>query len=213
MGGDADYLINNSDISVLNNKPKSQKPETLWESFLDLLKFAILALIIVMPIRVFVAQPFIVNGRSMVPTFQNGQYLIINEITYRFHPPERGDVIVFKYPKDTKKYFIKRIIGLPGETIEITGNNVKVYNFANPKGFEVDQPYVKNESNNNMKVTLGSGEYFVMGDNRNESSDSRYWGSVPRNLIVGKALLRLLPISDASYLPGDFKDQKTEVVF
>src|SRR3989344_8155579 len=98
------------------------------QSFWELARFALMAIAIVVPIRIFIAQPFFVSGSSMVPTFQDGQYLIIDEISYRFREPVRDEVIVFKYPKDTTKFFIKRIIGLPNETLTIHGNKVMIKN-------------------------------------------------------------------------------------
>ncbi len=173
-------------------------------SFWELIKFAILAIIIVVPIRAYVAQPFFVSGSSMVPTFENGQYLIVDEISYRFREPKRDEVIVFKYPKDTTKFFIKRIIGLPNETLTINGNKVTIKNTEFPNGFTLDEPFVKNESSNELTITLKNDEYFVMGDNRIASSDSRVWGTLPKNLIIGRTLVRLLPVSTASILPGSF---------
>jgi signal peptidase I len=181
------------------SKPK--KDNSLWE----IIKFALLALVIVIPIRTFIAQPFIVSGNSMVPTFENNEYLIVDEISYRIHEPERGDVIIFRYPKDPSKFFIKRIIGLPGETLTINGQKITVKNESHPEGFTVDEPYVKNQATNELTVTLPEGQYFVMGDNRSASSDSRVWGNVPEKNIIGRAFLRVLPIAEASVLPGDYK--------
>ncbi len=175
-------------------------------SFWEILQFAIIALVIVIPIRAFVAQPFIVSGASMVPTFKNGDYLVVDELTYAFNKPERGDVIIFKYPKDTTKFFIKRIIGLPGETIEISGSAVTIINTDHPDGFIMDEPYVKNTAINHIKAVLGDDEYFVMGDNRSASSDSRSWGTLPENLITGRAFVRLLPINNINILPGNYKN-------
>lgn len=180
-------------------------PETRAHSFWEMVRFAILALLIVIPIRTFVAQPFIVSGNSMVPTFHDNEYLIVDELSYHFREPERDDVIVFRYPKDTTKFFIKRIIGLPGETVEITGSKITIRNSAVPDGFVLEEPYVKNQSANNMTTTLGDEEYFVMGDNRIASSDSRVWGVLPKKLIIGRAYLRLLPITEISFLPGSYK--------
>ncbi len=169
--------------------------------FTELLKFAVLALIIVVPIRLFVAQPFIVSGSSMYPTFQNGQYLIIDELSYHFEQPQRDDVIVFRYPKDPSEFFIKRVIGLPNETVKILNGNVYIVN--NGQTQELSEPYVINQGNGpDMTMTLGPNQYFVMGDNRPQSSDSRIWGPVPRANITGHVVLRLLPLSTANILPG-----------
>ncbi len=178
-------------------------PEEKKSGFWDLVKFAAIALLVVIPIRTFIAQPFIVSGSSMVPTFENRQYLIVDEISYRFNDPKRGDVIVFKYPKDTSLYFIKRIIGLPGETVHIEGSTITIKNKENPEGFVLDETYVKNKSENKIDITLAPDEYYVMGDNRSASSDSRVWGTLPRKLIVGRAYVRLFPFSAIGILPGE----------
>ena len=183
----------------------SRVPESKMRSFWEMVRFALVALLIVIPIRTYVAQPFIVSGSSMVPTFHDSEYLVVDELSYRFEEPKRNDVIIFRYPKDTTKFFIKRIIGLPNETLIINGSRVTIKNMANPDGFVLDEPYVKNQSSNNLTVTLGPDEYFVMGDNRIASSDSRIWGTLPRNLIIGRAFLRLLPLSEIAVLPGEYK--------
>jgi signal peptidase I len=175
------------------------------QSFWELVRFALIAIIIVIPIRIFIAQPFIVSGTSMVPTFQNGQYLIVDEISYRFENPQRDDVVVFRYPLDQTKFFIKRIIGLPGETVDIQGSTVTITNKEHPEGFTLSEPFIKNISDNNTHFVLTNDEYFVMGDNRPASSDSRYWGAVPKNLLVGKVFLRLLPVNEIGVYPGSYK--------
>ena len=179
--------------------------KTTSQSFWELVRFALLALLIVIPIRLFVAEPFVVSGSSMVPTFENGNYLIVDKISYRLSNPERNDVIVFRYPNDHKKFFIKRIIGLPNETVDIDGSKISIHKPGRKDGFLLDEPYVKNTSNNTMHFELKSDEYFVMGDNRNASSDSRYWGPLKRDLITGRALLRLLPISKINIFPGHYE--------
>ena len=188
----------------VNNPPVV--PQKKKEGFWDLIKFAILAILIVVPIRAFVAQPFIVSGSSMIPTFKNSDYLIVDEISYKFEAPKRGDVIVFKWPKDTSKYFIKRIIGLPGETVKIKGSLVTIINKDNPNGLVLGEPYVENKSDNTLEITLPDDQYFVMGDNRSGSSDSRAWGNLPSDLIVGRALVRLFPVNKISLLPGVHND-------
>jgi len=175
--------------------------------FTELLKFALVAVIIVVPVRLFIAQPFIVSGASMVPTFENGQYLIVDELTYRFEEPMRGDVIIFKYPKDPTQYFIKRVIGLPNETVRITGGTVSVSK-KDGSTIKLEESYVVNEGNGgNLTVSLGADEYFVMGDNRPESSDSRLWGVLPKDNIVGRAFIRLLPLQTATIFPGSTPTQ------
>lgn len=172
---------------------------------MELLKFGLLALIIVLPIRWFVAQPFIVSGASMEDTFHHNEYLIVDQLSYRFEDPARGDVVIFKYPKDPSKYFIKRIIGLPGDTIDITGDTVSVTNATHPEGIVLNEPYVEEmRQSAPFSQTLGDSEYFVMGDNRDASSDSRIWGTLPRENIVGRAYIRLFPVSRVDFLPGAY---------
>lgn len=169
----------------------------------DLVRFAVIAMLIVFPIRLFIAQPFIVAGASMEPTFENGQYLIVDELTYRLGEPERGDVIIFRYPRDPSKFFIKRIIALPGETLKIEGSKITVVNKTHPDGLTLNEAYVaKMDTDVFLSETLGSDEYFVMGDNRDASSDSRVWGVLRRDLIIGRAFLRLLPLTQAGIFPG-----------
>ena len=185
-----------------NNEKKKTKAQSFWET----VRFAIIAIIIVIPIRIFVAQPFVVSGSSMVPTFMDGQYLIVDEISYYLGNPKRDDVVVFRDPNNTKIFFIKRVIGLPGETVDVnsTDNKVTIFNREHPSGFSLDQSFIKNIGGIDAHRTLGSDEYFVMGDNRPASSDSRYWGTVPRKLFIGKAFLRLLPINKIGFKPGAF---------
>ncbi len=184
-----------------------------------------LSLAIVIPIRVFIAQPFMVSGESMYKTFKDGNYLIVDELSYRFDEPQRGDVIVFKVPPkglelsnyktDKTVYFIKRIIGLPGETVEVQGDKIKIYNDSNKDGFILDEPYAYIDklspnstifSDINKRVSLSESEYFVMGDNRYNSSDSRFWGALPEENIKGRAFLRLFPVNNISVLPGDYNN-------
>lgn len=180
------------------------------KSFWELVRFAIIAIAIVIPVRIFIAQPFIVSGSSMFPTFKDGQYLIIDELSYRIGEPQRDDVIVFRYPNDTTKFFIKRIIGLPNETVDIKGSTVTITNKEHPDGFTLDQTFVENNSDTINHFQLKDNEYFVMGDNRSASSDSRYWGAVPKNLLIGKVFLRLFPISQIGILPGNYKQTEPQ---
>lgn len=179
--------------------------KVLKDNIVEFVKFAFIAIIIVMPIRMFIAQPFIVSGSSMFPTFHDGEYLIIDELSYNLGNPKRYDVAVFRYPKDTKKYFIKRVIGLPNETIIIKDGKITIKNSEFPDGFQLEETYLNDIFHTTGTYKNNSDEYFVMGDNRNFSSDSRVWGQLPRKLIVGRAYLRLLPIAHASFLPGKIK--------
>jgi signal peptidase I len=187
----------------MNDVPSQREPSTT----LDVVKFTVIALLIVLPIRFFIAQPFIVNGASMEPAFQSGEYLIVDQLSHRFEAPVRGEVVIFRYPKDESKYFIKRVIGLPGETVLVSGETITIFNTEHPEGFVLDEPYLgkDNHESGTITVTLDSDSYFVLGDNRRASSDSRIWGPLPENNIVGRAFLRLLPIDSYELLPGDYR--------
>ena len=169
----------------------------------DVVSFALVALLIVVPIRWFIAQPFIVRGDSMVPTFHSGDYLIVDQLSYRFHEPERGDVIIMRYPKDESVYFIKRIIGLPGETVELQGTRV-IIRKPGSEALTLTQPYLADVSHRPeyATYTLTDDQYFVMGDNRDASSDSRVWGPLPKKDVIGSAFVRLFPPASIDYLPG-----------
>ncbi|MFA5773184.1 MAG: signal peptidase I [Candidatus Paceibacterota bacterium] len=197
----------NNQISNVDTPVKTKLKKGL-ESAWDLFKFAIIALIIVIPIRMFIAQPFVVSGESMFPTFHDGEYLIIDELSYIIGNPHRGDVIVFRYPNNPKRFFIKRIIGMPNEEISINNGTVIIINKENPNGFTLKEPYIDEQFNTTTSYKTGEGEFFVMGDNRNKSSDSRVWGILPRKLMTGRAYLRLLPLKEISYLPGYYKELK-----
>lgn len=170
----------------------------------EIIRFAIIALIIVLPIRIFVAQPFIVSGASMEDTFHNNEYLIVDQLTYHFEDPKRGDVVIFRYPRDPSKFFIKRVIGVPGDTVTIEGNTVTITNDTYPQGVILDEPYIETGTDSHLTVTLDQDEYFVMGDNRGASSDSRTWGTLPEENIIGRALLRLFPVTEAGVFPGAY---------
>lgn len=171
---------------------------TTWE----IVRFVGITLLIVVPIRTYIAQPFIVSGASMYPTFADNEYLIVDELSYRLRPPERGEVIVFRYPKAPSKYFIKRIIGLPGEEVSIKDNRVFITDAAGKKR-ELNEPYARGETGVNLEVILGASEYFVLGDNRQVSLDSRSWGALPEKFISGRAAVRLFPFNKIAVLPGE----------
>jgi signal peptidase I len=182
-----------------NSRYNARMSDT-WKGLLkDLFTLALLIIVVVIPIRVFVASPFIVDGDSMHPTFENLDYLIINELIYNFQTPSRGDVIVFRYPSNPSVFYIKRIIGLPGETVSINRGVVTVTTLTGEK-LSLAEPYIVNEDATYTKnVSLNPEEYFVMGDNRPNSSDSRIWGPLSAKDIIGRVDLRLLPISKSSF--------------
>lgn len=180
----------------------------------EIIQIVILSLIIVIPFRAYIAQPFLVSGPSMDDTFANGQYLIVDELTYNLiRDPQRGEVVIFRYPLDTKKYFIKRIIGLPGETIEIKDDKVTICRpdcETDKNKFILDEPYIKiNEQTQrpDTVVTLKENEYYVLGDNRSVSSDSRIWGPVKKELLGGRPLLRLWPLNKIAIFPGQIEEK------
>lgn len=189
----------------MDKETKSQnhrKSESFFSFAWEVLKITILALVIILPVRYYVAQPFLVKGASMEPAFENGDYLIIDEISYRFSGPRRGEAIVFRFPEDPKQFFIKRIVGLPGETVEIENSRVIIYNNDNQPGLTIDESGYLNpaqRTEGQLKVKLTDNEYFVLGDNRLHSSDSRRWGPLDQNLIIGRVLLRAWPFNKAGY--------------
>ncbi len=185
---------------------KQQHPLT------EIVQFALIALIIVIPVRWFIAQPFIVSGASMENTFHSGEYLIVDQLSYHLEEPQAGDVIVFRYPKNPSTFFIKRIIGVPGDTITIDGNVVTITNETYPGGLVLDEPYIRSMAASTfLTETLGDREYFVMGDNRDRSSDSRVWGILQRENIIGRAFVRLFPFSRLDYLPGEMPITGSEI--
>lgn len=162
----------------------------LWET----IEVVAIAGISVYLIRSYLVQPFLVSGASMYPNFADGNYLLVDELTYRLRDPERGEVIVFKYPEDPSLFFIKRIIGLPNERIVSSSGVIKIE--SNGREIKLDEGYIKNKTNDNFDVLLGENEYFVLGDNRPRSYDSRSWGAIKRTEIVGLVKIRVLPIKD-----------------
>jgi signal peptidase I len=174
-------------------------------SFWEFVRYALIALLIVVPFRILIAQPYVVSGSSMDPTFKDGDYLIVDQLSKRFSDPERGSVVIIRYPKDPSKFFIKRLIGYPNEKVEIKGGKVVIYNKENPEGIEIDDSYVVYDKKEDFSTELHDNEYFVMGDNRAGSSDSRVWGSLPKENIIGTPALRLLPPNKMSVWPGSIE--------
>lgn len=168
--------------------------------------YTVLALGLALFTRFFIAAPYVVQGTSMEPTFDNWHYLIIDRISYRLGEPQRGDVIVLNLPQDPSRSLIKRIIGLPGETVMLSPHSVTIKNTAHPNGFVLNESYL-DPSNaggmSTMSITLNSEQYFVLGDNRRVSADSRQWGALPRKDIVGRVILRLFPLTAIGVMPGE----------
>ena len=177
-----------------NKKIEERKENALWE----FIKVIIISVAIVLPIRAYIAQPFIVSGASMEPNFHDGEYLIVDELTYEFRAPLRGEVIVFRYPLNPSEFFIKRIIGLPGENVEIKNGKILI------NGAELGESFIPAElagkTMPNISAKLAGNQYFVLGDNRPHSSDSRFWGALPKEKIMGRALLRLWPVAKAGVI-------------
>ena len=183
--------------------------EFIWET----LKVVIVALVIILPIRYFLVQPFFVKGSSMVPNFHDQEYILVDKWSYRLGRPQRGDVVIFKYPSDPSQYFIKRIIGLPGETVLIPGDNtVHIFNDRYPNGFILNETSYLPTDNHTYctgqtpwcarKIVLNAGDYFMMGDNREHSSDSRFFGPVNQSqFFSGMAWLRLWPLNEINFIP------------
>lgn len=173
---------------------KRNAAQDVWE----LVRVLLVSLAIVLPIRYFIAQPFIVRGASMESAFEDREYLIVDEFSYYFWEPARGEPIIFRYPQDPRQFFIKRIIGLPGERIEIRNGRVRIFTEGVPQGFILEEAYLPSFHKGtfpDIDIELAGGEYFVLGDNRSASSDSRFWGALKKELIVGRALFRAWPIA------------------
>jgi len=163
-----------------------------WLMLWEVVKVVAMALAIVVVVKHFLFQPFYVKGASMEPTYEDHEYLIIDELTYRFNTPTRGEVVVFRYPNDTSQYFIKRVIGLPGESIQVRDSAVWV------NGKQLDESAYLDASvqtSGSISLTLGAKEYYLMGDNRSASLDSRIFGPVNRTFIVGRTWFRAWPFS------------------
>ena len=183
-----------------------RSPSARGAADVSLIAYTVAAIGLALLIRFFVAAPYIVSGSSMEPTFYDLHYLIVDRLSYDFENPQRGDVIVFDLPQDTSRALIKRVIGLPGETVVLNGSSVSVINAAHPEGFTLTEPYLDPKDlggASDMRVTLGQDQYFVLGDNRKVSADSRLWGALPREDIVGRVFIRLFPITKIGILPGE----------
>lgn len=171
---------------------KNNGEEKRGNFFIEVVKVVVISLAIIIPVRYFLIQPFYVKGASMEPNFHNYEYLIIDELSYRLHSPVRGDVVVLRNPEGGGRYFIKRVIALPGETVEVKDRKVWI------NGEQLDESaYLAEdvETWGNVKVTLDNEMYFVLGDNRNESLDSRVFGPVHKSEFIGKTWIRAWPLT------------------
>lgn len=170
--------------------------------FLEILQIAVLAVVIIFITRHFLVLPFIVKGASMEPNFYDNEYLIVDEVTFRLREPERGEIVVFHPPTESEEqYYIKRVIGLPGETVIVADGKVTIENNEYPNGVVLDEAYLDDITTLSDRTTLGPNEYYLMGDNRDHSLDSRSFGAVPKANIVGRVWLRGLPLERAQTFP------------
>lgn len=202
---------NTPDSPVETVSTQAAPTSNLKVSFWEIIKFVVITIIIVVPIRTFIAQPFIVHGGSMETTFQESEYLIVDEFSYLLRTPARGEVIIFRYPKNPSVFFIKRVVGLPGETLAIKNSRILIKQ-ADGSWQALNEPYAKGKTFSDITdITLKADEYFVVGDNRELSYDSRAWGPVKLDLIRGRAWLRLLPITRINYLPGQGAASSTKI--
>lgn len=193
-----DYDIENKQVRKETKSPEEGSDFTSSPSafIVELAKIVLIALAIVIPVRYFLFQPYYVEGASMEPNFSDYQYLLIDEITYRFSEPARGDVVVLKIPSQ-RDALIKRVIGLPGETVTIKQKNVFITT-TDGQSVALNEKYLGAgiTTNGNSTTTLGTDQYFVMGDNRPVSLDSRIFGTVTKEQIIGRAWLRVWPFKE-----------------
>ena len=164
--------------------------------FGEVLESVAIAVVLAVIIRVFLFQPFFIPSESMAPTLTEGDRIIVSKIHYRLGSPKRGEIVVFKYPVNPEKDFIKRVIGLPGETLEIRESKLYI------NGEFVEQPFLPPGLSYGSygPVTIPQGQYFMMGDNRNNSEDSRFWGMLPKENVIGKTLLIYWPLNRVQIL-------------
>lgn len=168
---------------------------------LELIKVAIMAGLTIFMVRYFLFKPFYVKGQSMEPNYYEKEYLIIDELSYRLREPVRGEVVVLKAPPPVEKdFYLKRILGLPGERVKVEDNKVIIYNENHPEGIIVNEKYLTESTPGAITITLGPDQFFVLGDNRDASHDSRRFGAIHRKDIVGRTWIRGWPVSRVSIL-------------
>ncbi len=176
---------NQSEYAPELTQPKGKRSGLLG-FLVDILETLVLSVVLFVSINLISAR-IRVDGASMEPTLVSGEYVIVSRLSYRFGTPQRGDIIVFHFPRDPKEEYIKRVIGLPGDVVEVKGGTVYV------NGQPLDETYLKVKTNYVGTWSVPAGQLFVLGDNRNNSSDSHDWGTVPMDYVVGKALLVYWP--------------------
>lgn len=196
-----------SSLSPLSSQPgvgKSALPafsKNLLGFFVEVVRVVLISVAIIVPVRYFLIQPFYVKGASMEPTFHDDEYLVIDELSYRFRAPQRGEVVVLKNPRGGRDFYIKRIIGLPGERISIQSGQVRITNAAYPTGFVLDETaYLASSirTHGDIEEELGPNDYYLLGDNRAASLDSRSFGSIAKQEIVGRTWVRVWPLKKAT---------------
>lgn len=193
--------MNNNDYLKNTTDPSEENPigrgffSTVGIFFLEVIKVVVLAFVTIVLVRSFLFKPFVVEGESMEPTYYGKEYLLIDELSYRFREPQRGEVIVFHAPVVRKEYYLKRIIGLPGEKVKIDNNKVIIFNDQYPQGKIVEENYLVEVTTDSITLLLGPDEYFVMGDNRDQSYDSRRFGAIVKSSIVGRTWIRGFPFN------------------
>ncbi len=180
----------------------------------SLLIWIISIIILVKLVQAFLVQPFIVDGASMLNTYHNQEFLLVDKLSYHIKRPERGDIMIFKLYENNNnpyegKHLIKRVIGLPGERVTVKHGVTTIYNKENPNGFILEEPFVTyKEVSKEVDITLDEHHYFVMGDNRAQSYDSRDWGALDEVNIKGQVLFRVYPFKKIGYEPGKYSFSK-----
>src|SRR2546421_7361815 len=213
--GQEPRILGGTAVSDQDRPPVADKKQKPRKSLFQELLETLLLTLVLFGIARFSLQNFKVDGTSMVPTLQSGEYILVDKISYRFHGdlPARGDIIVFKFPQDTTRDFIKRVIGLPGDKIAITLVGGTYHTFVNGK--MLDEPYINRPPDTAYPADCASAktctphvvspnDLFVMGDNRNFSYDSRQWGDLPKSEIIGRALISYWPLSHLAFLPNQY---------
>lgn len=200
-----------TEIGKKNSKNLKMKKalKTVWDFLSDMIFSAVTVIGVVILIRFIIISPFEVSGGSMLDTLHDEDYIIVDKLSYRFSEPERGDIVVLVPPINTDTYYIKRIVGLPGEKIEFSNGQVLIHNAEFPAGFKLKEEYLSEKNKDSYlpnhesrSIQIPKNHYFVMGDNRGGSNDSRQWGTLHERNIEGRAWLLVLPFSRTSVISG-----------